>query len=336
MKVLVTGAGSGLGRSAVAYLVARGIPVRATADNPALQPLFEKMGAEFIQADLTGLVSSQARAMLTGVDTLWHCSSFMSPWGPQKIFDLANVRAIRRLGEWAAAWGIANVVHVSSPALYFDYHHHRMIQEDYRPYRYANAFARSKAESEAVIQQLAEANPSTRFIILRPQSVFGPHDNVFLPRLVTMMRHYGSIILPRGGKAVVDMTYVENAVHAMWLATVQKNLVSGRAYNITNDEPQQLQHIVAQLIDQLAIPCRIRSVPYRMLDLIARSMERIHSGSPREPLLTHYGVSKLHFDFTLDISRAKSELGYQPQIPLAEGIRRSAVWLKDHGPLHRL
>lgn len=120
------------------------------------------MGAEFVHADLTELVSSQAKVMLAGIDTLWHCSSFTSPWGTQEAFDLANVRATRRLGEWAVAWGVRNFIHISSPSLYFDYHHHRDVQEDFRPARFACEFARSKAASEEVIDLLAQSNPHTR------------------------------------------------------------------------------------------------------------------------------------------------------------------------------
>lgn len=93
MKVLVTGATSGLGRNAVEFLCQKGISVRATGRNEAMGKLLEKMGAEFVPADLTELVSSQAKVMLAGIDTLWHCSSFTSPWGTQQAFDLANVRA---------------------------------------------------------------------------------------------------------------------------------------------------------------------------------------------------------------------------------------------------
>jgi nucleoside-diphosphate-sugar epimerase len=118
MKVLVTGATSGLGRNAVEYLRHQGISVRATGRNEAMGKLLSKMGAEFVPADLTELVSSQAKVMLAGIDTLWHCSSFTSPWGTQQAFDLANVRATRRLGEWAVAWGVRNFVHISSPSLY--------------------------------------------------------------------------------------------------------------------------------------------------------------------------------------------------------------------------
>ena len=109
----------------------------------------------------------------------------------------------------------------------------------------------------------------------------------------------------------------------------------GRAYNITNGEPCRLRTIVQRLIDELHIDCRIRSVPYPMLDMIARSMERFGSKTAKEPALTHYGVSKLNFDFTLDIKRAQQELGYTPIVTLDEGIRRTAFWLKDHGKLHR-
>ena len=43
----------------------------------AMGKLLEKW-AEFVPADLTELVSSQAKVMLAGIDTLWHCSSFTS------------------------------------------------------------------------------------------------------------------------------------------------------------------------------------------------------------------------------------------------------------------
>lgn len=150
-----------------------------------------------------------------------------------------------------------------------------------------------------------------------------------------MMRRYGSILLPRGGEALVDMTYQENAVHAMWLASSEacEHLPSGRAYNITNQDARPLRSIVERLIDNLDIPCRIRSVPYPMLDMFARSMERFGSKTAKEPVLTHYGVSKLNFDFTLDTRRAEQELGYQPVISLDDGIRLTADWLRDHGRL---
>ncbi len=208
--------------------------------------LLQKMGAEFVHADLTELVSSQAKVMLAGIDTLWHCSSFTSPWGTQEAFDLANVRATRRLGEWAVAWGVRNFIHISSPSLYFDYHHHRDVQEDFRPARFACEFARSKAASEEVIDLLAQSNPHTRFTVLRPQSLFGPHDK-------SVYSAPGADDAPLRQRAAAarrrcagGYDLLRNAVHAMWLASQPDcdKLISGRAYNITNGEPCTLRSIV--------------------------------------------------------------------------------------------
>lgn len=105
MKVLVTGATSGLGRNAVEFLRNKGISVRATGRNEAMGKLLQKMGAEFVHADLTELVSSQAKVMLAGIDTLWHCSSFTSRGVPgslrsrQRARHAPSGRMGRRLGR---------------------------------------------------------------------------------------------------------------------------------------------------------------------------------------------------------------------------------------------
>lgn len=41
-----------------------------------------------------------------------------------------------------------------------------------------------------------------------------------------------------------------------------------------------------------------------MLDMIVRSMERLGRKLVKESSLIYYGVFKLNFDFTLDITRA--------------------------------
>jgi nucleoside-diphosphate-sugar epimerase len=110
---------------------------------------------------------------------------------------------------------------------------------------------------------------------------------VFIPRLAQMMQHYGSVLLPRGGSALVDMTYYENAVHAMWLASQPQcdHLPSGRAWNITNGEPRTLHSIVQKLIDELGIKCRIRSCPTRCWILSPAAWSILAINPPENPPL---------------------------------------------------
>ena len=79
------------------------------------------------------------------------------------------------------------------------------------------------------------------FIILRPRGLFGAHDRVIIPRLLRQLEaDRGVLRLPRGGEALLDLTWVGNVVHAMRLATDTPGLISGEAFNITNHEPQRL------------------------------------------------------------------------------------------------
>jgi nucleoside-diphosphate-sugar epimerase len=41
-----------------------------------------------------------------------------------------------------------------------------------------------------------------------------------------------------------------------------------------------------------------------------------------------YGVQMLGGENRFDISRARHELGFSPQINLAEGVRRSVAWYR--------
>ena len=61
---------------------------------------------------------------------------------------------------------------------------------------------------------------------------------------------------------MVDMTYGEcGARHVA--GDAKEDTPSGRAYNITNQQPRPLRTVVQQLIDDLGMKCRIRSVPIR-------------------------------------------------------------------------
>ena len=85
MKVLVTGATSGLGRNAVEFLCQKGISVRATGRNEAMGKLLEKMGAEFVPADLTELVSSQAKVMLAALIRCGTAPALPRPGGHNRL-----------------------------------------------------------------------------------------------------------------------------------------------------------------------------------------------------------------------------------------------------------
>jgi len=335
-RVLVTGATGGLGRNAVEALLERGVEVRATGRNLAAGRALAATGAEFVPLDLaaTGETSAAGLAALVRhVDAVWHCAALSSPWGRAADFTAANVTATRRLLQAAGRAGVARFVHISTPALYFNYCAQLGIQESFRPAVYVNDYARTKAEAEACVQDAVAAYPHMHCSILRPRAIFGPHDQVLLPRIARVLRQRdGRLPLPHGGCVTLDLTYAGNVVQAMWLATTVQGLPSGGAFNITNQEPVLLRDVLAALFaDRLRRPFRIASVPYPVLAMAARGMEALARFTHKEPALTAYGVGALAFDMTLDNSRARQLLGYVPAVSLSAALDHTATWMRAHG-----
>jgi len=331
-KVLVTGATGGLGRNAVEYLLEKGVQVVATGRDQQRGAQLEAAGAKFVRADLSHRGPGVLESLVDGVDAVWHCAALSSPWGAYADFAAANIHATANLVEAAGLAKVPNFVHISTPALYFDYSHNLDIPESFRAERYVNHYAATKAVAETTVQKGVLRFPNTRHVILRPRAIFGPYDQVLLPRLDSLRQeHRGRIPLPRGGRTVLDLTYAANVAHAMWLASTARAVTSGSVYNVTNDSPQQIGEVLEQLYAQRGQSFAVKRVPYPVLALAARVMERISRLTAREPKFTRYSIGALAYDMTLDVSKIKAELGYVPIVSMDEGIRLTAEWMKKHG-----
>ncbi|WP_211209748.1 NAD-dependent epimerase/dehydratase family protein [Uliginosibacterium gangwonense] len=331
MKILVTGATSGLGRNAVEALLQRGIEAIALGRDRAVLDAIAQRGIKVCQADLAAVTLEEARALVRGMDAVWHCAALSSPWGAYQAFYEANVQASETLFQACAAEGVGRFVHISTPALYFDFNHRLNIREDFKPDRHVNHYAATKALAEQRLQSYAARAPDTHLCILRPRAIFGPHDRVLFPRLLKVIDPAtGKLTLPRAGRTMLDLTYAANVVHAMWRATVA-DYPSGSVFNITNGEPiRVVDALELLLVRELQRPLYVNGLPYPLLATVAWGMEQAARVTGVEPRLTRYSLGALAFDMTLDITEAKSMLGYVPVVSLEQGIAHTARWLQEH------
>lgn len=331
-RVLVTGATGGLGRNAVDYLLARGVEVVATGRNTAIGAQVAAQGAQFHAADLAKAGPGTLRQLLRGCDTVWHCAALSAPWGALPAFEAANVQATANLAQAADSANVARFVHISTPALYFDFQHRLGVREDFVPRRYVNHYAATKARAEATLRRLGQQWGGPHLAILRPRAIFGRYDQVLLPRLLGRVQDKtGRLLLPHAGQTLLDMTYAENVVQAMHAASVVRTYQSGQAFNITNGEPMMVAAVLQALFAELGRPLALRSAPAWLLAAAARAAELGAQLRGREPAITRYSLGALAYDMTLDITRARQQLGYAPAVPMAEAIRHTAAWLLQQG-----
>ena len=167
--------------------------------------------------------------------------------------------------------------------------------------------------------------------IIRPRGIIGPYDQNILPRILQISKK-GFMPLLDGGKAKIDVTYVENVVDAMLLALKPGKHQDGKAYNITNDEPIILRDLLAITLNELGMNIPFKNVPYSVANILANAMEIVCKVLPTypEPPLTQYSAGVFALSQTLNIDSAKNDLGYRPNVSLKDGIAHAAKWWKEN------
>ncbi|MBN9155866.1 NAD(P)-dependent oxidoreductase [Microbacterium sp.] len=318
--VLVTGAGGFLGGYVVRELRAHGIPVLASGrDAQALARVAAP--EETLVSALAGLPGA-----VRPVDAIVHCAALSSPWGRRSDFAAANVEGTAAAVSFAEKSGARRFVFVSSPSVYAAARDRIGIREDeVDPGNRLNDYIRSKLAAEELLREAQRAGRIHELVIVRPRGLIGAGDPSLVPRLIAVHRRIG-VPLFDDGRNLIDVTAVENAASALRLA-LRAGDPAGGVYNISNGDPRPFRELLEGLLSRLGETPRFRRLSRRGAWTLAASLEGICRALPGrpEPPLTRYTLSTIAYAQTLDISRARSELGYAPVVSLDEALDRAVA-----------
>lgn len=303
MKILVTGATGGIGRTLVPLLASRGLDVVATGRDAGIGGTLAGGRVRFVPLDL---VRDELAPLVAGSNIVIHLAARSSPWGPLASFRSDNVAATARLLDAAARAGAARFVHASTPAIFSERRHRLGLRGRSGPAaRPMNFYARTKLEAERLV--MAERRMAT--IVLRPSAVLGPDDNAILPRLMRVLSR-GILPVGNGGAAVFHPTDVRDAAEAFAAAALGAS-PSGIA-NIAGREPVRIVEMAQALADRLGIMLRVKQVPEPLLHALASAAELAGRAAGREPPLTRYSVSTLSWSRSFELDEAEALLGWRP------------------------
>jgi 2-alkyl-3-oxoalkanoate reductase len=321
VTVLVTGAAGFLGSHLTELLVERGERPRVL-----IRP-GEIVGTSNVDVRRGDVADAAVLARaLKGVDRVLHCAARTGPWGPEAEYERTNVRGLETLVRAALAAGVRRVVHVSSITVHGN-DVGGTANECSGLRGEPNPYSRSKVAGELLLQRMIreEGAPVT---VVRPGWIYGPGDNASFARFAGMIEQGRMIVVGRGHNHV-PLIYVGDVARGILLASESPEAV-GRCYLLVNDEPVTQREFLDAIAAELGAPPPTRRIPYELALALGAVAENLAWLARRRepPPLMRYGIQLLGGENRFVMARARGELGFEPEVDVAEGVRRSVEWYR--------
>ncbi|MEI7547279.1 MAG: NAD-dependent epimerase/dehydratase family protein [Actinomycetota bacterium] len=325
--MLVTGAGSLLLGGVAAALAARGDEVVCLQRRPVDVSAARQMPGDVRDADTV-------RAAAAGCDAIIHGAAKVGVLGSWDDFRSVNVDGTANVLAAARANGVSRVVYVSTPSVA---HSGRSLVGAGADPAVTGRKGAFYAESKALAERLAldTADDDLAVVAIRPHLVWGPGDTQLVGRIVERARA-GHLVMVADGSALVDTTYIDNAVsaHVAALDAVRPGAVcAGRAYVVANGEPRTVRELVAGICYAAAVPFAPRHVPVRLAVGLGAVVEKVW---PRfrdgEPPITRFVAEQLGTAHWFDPRPARDDLGWTPRTTLDAGLELLRQWFEARRP----
>ncbi|MFK4874993.1 NAD-dependent epimerase/dehydratase family protein [Novosphingobium sp. ZW T3_23] len=313
--LFVTGGSGYLGRNLIRHFVAKGFEVVALVRSQKSADVVRALGARPIVAQLSSPAVAEA---MNGCRSLVHAAAHTShgPETPEHV--QVNVEGTRAIFAMARQAGVRRAVHVSTESVLLGGRALVNVDENLAmPSRFPGAYSRTKAEAERIVR--AQSGNGFEAVIVRPRFVWGRDDTTALP-ILTQAARSGQMAWIDGGEYLTSATHVANACHGIELALLTGR--AGEAYFITDGEPSIFRSFVSRLLETQGIAPPEKVVPSWLVGTVARVGEfaaRL-SGGRIKPPVTRQDLATMAVEVTLDIAKAKRDLGYTPVVSVDEGM----------------
>jgi dihydroflavonol-4-reductase len=321
LKALVTGGTGFIGSHLVEALLKKGIQVRCLLRKTSDLKWLKGLPIEVHWGDCNDK------------NSLWEAVE-----GVEQVFHLAGVtKAVHEKTYFEVnAFGTENLIHAcleNNPRIQkFIY---LSSQAAAGPCRNGNKKKESDqckpvspyGQSKQMGEELALAHAQELpLLILRPSAVYGPRER----DIYTFFKLLSKRIKPclPSKDQHISLCYVEDIIQAILLAAQVKGS-SGEIFFLSDGQDYRLEEIGDVFAQAMGVNAFCIRVPEWMIIGMASFSEYLSKLSGKPPLLNKGKVEEiLQRNWVCDITKAKTALGFEPHISLAQGAKLTFEWYK--------
>ena len=322
--VLVTGAAGFVGSHLVDALLARDIPVRALVRPETDRRWLSQV--DFTLGDIGDPQGDDALARAAeGCAVVYHVAGITQA-RTRGAFTRVNAEGAGRMARAASRAGVPRFVLVSSLAAGGPARAGRPRTEG-DPDTPVGGYGQSKKEGE-----VRAADAFGPVVTVRPPVVYGPRDAALA--LLFRMADRGILPLPGGLLQRLSLVHAQDLAQALVLAG--ERAPAGARYYVASGPPVtsgELADAIGRALGRK--PLRF-GVPSVMLKAAVGCAEAWAKATGRPVRLTRERLADwTEPDWTVDDTRARTELGYAPVRDIETGLQETAAWYRSAGWIAR-
>jgi UDP-glucose 4-epimerase len=310
MKCLVSGAAGFIGSHLSEYLVKKGCEVTGidsfmdyypkAIKEANIAPLKKDRRFEFVEGSLLEVNLGE---LLKGVEVVFHQAAqagVRASWGENfKVYSDNNILATQMLLETCTSNPVKKFIYASSSSVYGDTQDLPM-KESSLP-RPVSPYGVSKLAAEHLCW-LYFKNFGVPTVSLRYFTVFGARQrpDMAFHRFFRWAIERKPIAVYGDGEQSRDFTHVDDIVEANWLASEKG--APGDIFNIGGGSRISINDVIPII-----------------QDIAGQEMDVRYEGTQKGDV-RHTSA---------DMTKARTELGYEPKVPVEEGLRDQYAWIKE-------
>jgi nucleoside-diphosphate-sugar epimerase len=187
------------------------------------------------------------------------------------------------------------------------------------PLNPTNAYERSKAEAEALVREYRN------HVIIRPEFVYGPHDEHVLGLFQSIKT--GRFRTIGDGKSLLHPTYVGDVVQCLVASLGVKN----ETFMVAGERPVSVREFAGLVGQKMGVKAP-GSVPRWLAAAYAGAVGPVAQLLSIDPVLTRTRLDFFTKSRTFRTDKAVRMLSYRP-IGLEKGLERTIAWYRERGAL---
>jgi nucleoside-diphosphate-sugar epimerase len=253
---------------------------------------------------------------LKNIDTVIHLAARVhvmhdNAADPLAEFRSVNVSGTEHLARMAAATEVKRFIFLSSVKVHGEETAKHYLEET--PPAPKDPYAVSKVEAEVALKKVADET-GLEVVVIRPPLVYGPGVKANFLKIMHAIQRGTPLPLASISNRR-SLIYVGNLVDAIASCCTHPK-AAGQTYLVSDGEDVSTPDLVRRIAEAMDTPARIFPFPPGLIRLAGRL-----TGKSSQ-------VDRLLGSLTVDSSKIRRELSWQPPYTMEHGLKETAEWFK--------